>query len=257
MATVIDLNADLGEGVGDDAALLSVVTSANIATGAHAGGGATLTATVRAAVEHGCAIGAHPSYRDRDSFGRISLADRLSRAELADDLAAQVLVVAVECERNGQPLAHVKAHGALYNDAAADSRLAEAIVDGVATAQESLGYPLMVVGLPGSQLQHACERRGTGFRREAFADRRYAGPTALVPRSAEGAVLVDPSAVAGQAFKIATGRPVTGIDGTEFVIEADTICVHGDSPGAVAHARAVRDVLESAGVHVAAFSARA
>ena len=254
---MIDLNADLGEGIGDDATLLSIVTSANVATGAHAGGGDTLAATVRAAAEYGCAIGAHPSYRDRAHFGRLSLAERQSPRELAGDLAAQVLVVAAECERNGQALAHVKAHGALYSDAAADALIADAIVDGVVSVQRALGYPLVVVGLPGSQLQQACARQSIGFRREAFADRRYAGPMVLVPRDQAEAVLSHTHDVADQAWRIATGRPVTGIDDIAFVIEADTICVHGDTPGAVANARAVREALEGAGVSVAAPSARA
>ena len=253
MATVIDLNADLGEGAADDAALLSIVTSANIATGAHAGGGTMLIEAVRLAVEHGCAVGAHPSYRDRGNFGRKSLADVITQAELAADLAAQALVVAAECERHGVALGHVKAHGALYNDAAADAGLAEAVVDAVVSVQRSLGHAVAVVGLPGSELQHACLRRDLEFRREAFADRRYARSTALVPRSEPGSVLTDPDSVAEQAYRIATGLPVEGIEDVELVIDADTICVHGDTPGAVANAVAVRARLERAGVRVASF----
>jgi UPF0271 protein len=252
VVAIIDVNADVGEERGDDRSILAVVTSANVATGAHAGGGSVLDETVRIAVESGCAVGAHPSYQDRDGFGRTSRADGIDEARLAADLTDQVLLVAEACERHGTVLRHVKAHGALYHDASSNPRIAAVLVDAIRHAGERLGgVVLVVVGPPGSAVQAAAHRAALPFRREAFADRAYTSLGTLAPRSAAGAVLTASSAIAEQAADIALGRPIATIEGSTVVIEADTICLHGDTPGALAHARQVRATLEALGVAVA------
>jgi len=247
----IDLNADVGEECGDDRALLALVTSANVATGAHAGGGLVLDETVRLAVQAGCAVGAHPSYRDREGFGRVSFAHAVAVDELITDVVEQILLVASACGRNGTPLRHVKAHGGLYNDAASDAAIARALVEAVITAQDRIGPEgLLVVGLSGSLLEVEAQARGVDFVREGFADRAYILTGALASRSQPGAVLTDGDRIRTQALAIAQGLPVETINGAAIVIEADSLCLHGDTPGAVEHARMVRAALEELGVRV-------
>ncbi len=231
----IDLNADLGEGMGDDASLLALVTSANVACGFHAGDARSMRDTLREAARHGVAVGAHPSYPDRAGFGREPR--RLPLDDVHADVLYQVGALLALCRAEGVPLVHVKPHGALYNQAAHDADLALAI----ARAVRCVSSDLVLVGLAASDaMRRAAESAGLRFAAEAFADRRYAADGTLVPRSVPGAVLDDPAAVATQAVALATAGG------------ADTLCLHGDTPGAVASARAVRAALAQAGVDVRA-----
>jgi 5-oxoprolinase (ATP-hydrolysing) subunit A len=253
MAVTIDLNADVGEECADDAALLGIVTTANVAGGGHAGGGAVLVETVRLAVAARVRVGAHPSYPDRAGFGRVSHAHAHDASSIAEFVGEQVLAVASACAAAGTGLAHVKAHGALYNDAAVDARVAEAFLAGVSRAAQRLGQgALPVVGLPGTVLQAASARRGTPFIAEAFADRAYAPDGTLVPRDRPGAVLVDHDAAARQAVGIAIRGAVTAVDGSVVDVRAATVCLHGDSPDALAMATRVRAELERHDVRVRA-----
>ncbi len=252
----IDLNADLGEGIGDDAALLAVVTSANVATGAHAGGGAVLTATVREAVRRRVAVGAHPSYRDRAGFGRRSRlaalrADAGARAAFVADLAGQVLAVAETVERAGGALSHVKAHGALYNEAVVDPVAAGVLVAAVASAAERCGHPVALVTQPGGVLARLAQQAGLAVRGEGFVDRGYRADGGLVARGEPGALLADVDAMVAQALALAAGS-VRAVDGATVAVGIDTLCVHGDTPQAVEAARAVRRALEQAGWQVQA-----
>ena len=247
----IDLNADLGEGMGDDRALLSIVTSANVATGAHAGGGELLRETVAAAVAAGVSVGAHPSYRDRTGFGRRSMLATL-RAEpsgvrrLVADLAAQVLLVCAETERWGVPLAHVKAHGALYNDAVRDERAADLLVEAVEEASRQCGYDLAVLTQPTGALAGRGRAAGLRVLDEGFVDRAYDSSGALVGRDRAGAVHVEVSTMVAQALGLAHGR-VHAVDGSSLDLSVDSLCVHGDTLGAVRAAREVRAALEADG----------
>lgn len=241
----IDLNADLGEECGDDVALLAIVTSANIATGAHAGGGPVMDRTVQRAVSAGVAIGAHPSYPDRGGFGRSSQAEVRSMAALAELVREQAESVARTCAVHGVPLSHVKAHGALYNDAMARSDVAAAVAEGAREAGAST-----LVGLPGSELERACADLGLDFIAEAYADRAYLPDGSLVPRTQSGAVLHDPELIAARVLRLVCDGTVAAVDGSTLRIEARTVCVHGDTPGAVEIAQRIRRVLEEAGVTV-------
>lgn len=241
----IDLNADLGEGMGDDAALLGVVTTANVAAGGHAGGGALLHETVRRAAAHGVAIGAHPSYPDRVGFGRVSLADVLTPADLVASLVDQITSVQQACVQHDAEMTHVKVHGALYNDAMGRSDLAQAVVD----AALRTGAPA-VMGLPGSALHRVCTERGVQFIAEGYADRGYEADGSLVPRSQRGAVIHDVEVVSHRVLRMATEGTVETCDGTDLVVDVQSVCVHGDTPGALALATAVRRRLEEHGVSV-------
>ncbi len=252
----IDLNADLGEGVGDDDALLAIVTSANIATGAHAGGGAVLRRAVAAAAQRGVAIGAHPSYRDRAGFGRASHLEDLYRdpsacSHLVADLVEQVLLVAREAESHGASLAHVKAHGSLYNEAVADPVAAQVVADTILGVGAVLGYPVAVATQPGGQLDRIAAGHGLVVISEGFADRGYRSNGQLVARTEPGAVHVATAAMVAQALALAAGH-VDPVDGPRIAVPVDSLCVHGDTPGAVAAATAIRAALESAGWRVVA-----
>ena len=229
----IDLNADVGEGPGEDA-LYDVITSANIACGGHAGDRASMDVAVGLALRHGVAIGAHPSYADREGFGRISR--ELAPAALASAVASQIAVLAEIAATRGAHVVHVKPHGALYNDAAARNDVAAAIAEGVVQVSDAL----VLVGLANSDAITLWRARGLRTASEGFADRAYDSGGRLVPRTQTGALITDPQAAAGQAVRIASaGR-------------CDTICVHADTPGAVAIAQAVRRGLEDAGFAVRA-----
>jgi UPF0271 protein len=228
----IDLNADLGEGM-DDAAILPLLTSANVACGLHAGSPALMDETVRLALHHGVRVGAHPSYDDRKNFGRTEM--QLSEGELRPLLDYQLGAIAAVARARGVKLTHVKAHGALYNQAARDPKLAKIIAETV----RDFDAGLVLVGLAGSAQLEAAKRAGLRAAGEAFADRKYAPDGSLVPRSQPGAVLHEPAAAAEQALKLVRR-------GT-----ADTLCLHGDTPGAAAIARAVRSALEQAGIEIA------
>ncbi|WP_329182650.1 LamB/YcsF family protein [Streptomyces sp. NBC_01477] len=248
---VIDLNADLGEGFGrwqltDDEALLSVVTSANVACGFHAGDPATMRRVCERAAAGGVRIGAQVSYRDLAGFGRRSM--DVPPAELAAEVAYQIGALEVFARAAGAAVAYVKPHGALYNRAVHDAEQAAAVVEGVVLAGR-----LPVLGLPGSQLLAAATDAGLRTVAEAFADRAYTSQGTLVPRREPGAVIGEPGAVAGRAVRIASGDGVTSVDGRPVRIAARSLCVHGDTPGAAQLAARVRQALEAAGLRVAAF----
>ncbi|HET7786635.1 MAG TPA: 5-oxoprolinase subunit PxpA [Myxococcales bacterium] len=240
----MDLNADLGEGM-DDAAILPFLTSANVACGLHAGGPLIMDRTVALALERGVRVGAHPSYADRENFGRT--AQQLPREEVCALVLYQVAALDGIVRARGGSLAHVKAHGALYNQAARDLDLACAIADAVRAFRRGLH----LVGLAGSAQIEAARAAGLRAVGEAFADRRYLPDGSLMPRSQAGAVLDDPDEAAGQALSIASEGFAVASDGSRVRIDAQTLCLHGDTPGAVLIARAVRQRLEQAGVEIA------
>ena len=244
----IDLNADVGESfgpwrMGDDAGLIPLVSSVNIACGAHAGDPSTIARTVRLAVSHGVAIGAHPGYPDLAGFGRREL--DMTPDDLEASLLAQVGAVQAIAHSQGAQVRHVKPHGALYNRAARDLDLATVIAGAIARLDPTLA----LVGLAGSALLAAGMKANLAVRAEGFADRAYEPDGSLRDRRLEGALL-DPAAAAAQALSIARDRTATTRDGHRVAIEADTICVHGDGPDAVATAVAVRAALAAAGIDV-------
>jgi UPF0271 protein len=246
----IDLNADVGESLGawalgEDDALIPLVTSVNVAAGLHAGDPVTIERTVALAVRSGAAIGAHPGYPDLVGFGRRAMA--LSPAEIEATVLYQVGAVAAFARAAGTDLRHVKAHGALYNRATRDPAAAAAI----ARAVRRFSSDLVLVGLSGSALVGAGREAGLAVAEEAFADRAYEGDGSLRARALPGAVLDDPAAAAAQALAVVRGT-VTASDGSSLALRADTLCVHGDLPGAAARARAVRKALLAAGVEIRA-----
>ncbi len=245
----IDLNCDMGESfgawrLGDDAALLAHVTSANIACGYHAGDPATMQRTVALAREAGVAIGAHVSLPDLQGFGRREM--RISPAEAFAMTLYQVGALHAFAQAAGARLAHVKPHGALYNMAARDPALADAI----AAAVRGFDPRLLLVGLAGSELPRAGVRAGLRVAHEAFPDRRYAADGTLVPRQAPDAVIDEPAAAVAQALRMVLQGDVATREGSVHALHADTLCVHGDHAGAVALARALRHALAGAGVTV-------
>jgi UPF0271 protein len=253
--TAIDLNADLGESygawaLGDDRAMLELVTSANVACGFHAGDPSGLLDTVRQAAARRVSIGAQVSYPDLRGFGRRDL--DLPPADLMADVVYQLGALQGLATASGTRVAYLKPHGALYNRIVHDERQAAAVVEAVLAVDATLP----VVGLPDSEIGRLAEAEGLRFVPEAFADRAYRPDGTLVPRSEPGAVLHDPDEIGERMLRLATEGVVTAIDGTELPLTAETICVHGDTPGAVHIARTVRDALEASGLVVAAFAAR-
>lgn len=245
----VDLNADLGETEGD-IELLTVVTSASIACGAHAGDASTMRRAVSEAVVHGVSIGAHPSYPDREGFGRRELGQ--SARQIASEVCYQVGALQAVARLEGASVGYVKLHGALYHRAASDEELAEAVV----VALASIG-PFSVLGQPGSALLRACEQIGLLVATEAFCDRAYLRDGTLADRAVPGAVIEDPAEVAARAVDIALGRGLHATDGGVVDVTADSLCVHGDTPLALEHARRARFGLEQAGIRLAPFVAPA
>ncbi|MGH8960416.1 MAG: LamB/YcsF family protein [Jatrophihabitantaceae bacterium] len=248
----MDLNADLGEGfgawrLGDDEALLDVITSANVACGFHAGDPVTMRRVCSAAAERGVAIGAQVGYRDLAGFGRRRM--DVAPDELAADVLYQLGALSAFARAAGTRVRYVKAHGALYNTAADDPVQAGAI----ATAIVAVDATLPLLGLPDSALADAADRIGLPFVAEAFADRAYTAEGRLVPRERSGAVLTDPGAIAERAVRFAREHTVRAVDGSVVQVVPASLCVHGDTPGAVDIARAVRAALTSAGVQLAPF----
>jgi UPF0271 protein len=243
----IDLNADVGEGM-DDAALLPLLTSVNVACGMHAGSPIIMDRTVALAVERGVRVGAHPGYADRENFGRVDL--QLSRDEVRALVLYQVAALDGFARARGGSLSHVKAHGALYNRAAKDVALARAVAEGV----RRFSRDLIVVGLAGSLQLEAARELGLRAAGEAFADRRYLPDGSLMPRWQPGALLHDPVEAAAQSVSIARDGIVIASDGSRLAVSAQTLCLHGDTPGAVEIARAIRSALAAAGVGVAALA---
>jgi UPF0271 protein len=240
----IDLNADLGEGGGQDEALTALVSSVNVACGAHAGDEATIRRTIELARAHRVAVGAHPGYPDRAGFGRRAVP--LGAAELRTSIVDQVRLVLSIARELGMPLVHVKPHGFLYNLAARDRALAEL----VAGAVHDVSPDLTLVGLAGSESLRAARATFLAVAAEAFADRAYEADGSLRSRKLPGAVHDRPAKAARQALSIARDRRVRAWDGSWLPVQADTLCIHGDSPGAVAMAQAVREALAGAGIEV-------
>ena len=240
MGLTVDLNSDLGEGygvwaLGDDVAMLDLVTSANIACGFHAGDPATMDRMVAAAADQDVRVGAQVSYPDRVGFGRRDM--DIAPADLTDDVLYQVGALVAFCRAHQTPLSYVKPHGALYNRMVNDEVQAAAVCE----ALTRYGGNLPLLTLPNSVAAHVAETAGISVVTEGFADRAYTVTGRLVPRREPGAVLTDPKAVASQALALVR----TG--------QVQSICVHGDTPGAVALARATRAALEEAGVRIEAF----
>ncbi len=244
----VDLNADLGEGMGDDAAMLGCVTSASICCGAHAGGPEVLRATLRAAAERGVVAGAHPGYADRANFGRQVVP--MSPAEVERMVAGQVEDAMAAAAEAGTRIAFVKPHGALYNLAADDAEVAAAVARGVRAADAGL----VLLGLAGSALLDAGRAAGLQVAAEGVADRAYGPDGRLVPRGAPGAVLHDPAAVVARAVRMVVDGNVTASDGSLLPMAFDSLCLHGDTPGAVQLAMVIRAALTGAGVLVAPFA---
>ena len=250
----IDLNADVGEECGDDDALFEVVTTANVAAGGHAGGGAVLVETVTNCAVRKVAVGAHPSYPDRENFGRLSQRHHHDAQSLTSLVRSQVLDVAAACASSGTTLTHVKAHGALYHDIARDTEAADAFLTAVLDVAREIGSDLYVTGSPASRLQSAAQARDVAFVAEAFIDRLYNPDGTLAPRSQPNAVHTDPQLALEQATNIALEGRVRASDGSAIDLAAQTLCVHGDSPDAVAMARAVHQQLTEQGVTISPIS---
>jgi 5-oxoprolinase (ATP-hydrolysing) subunit A len=249
MQMTIDLNSDLGESfgpwpMGNDEALMASITSANVACGFHAGDASVMRATIALAKRHGVAIGAHPGFPDLQGFGRREM--QLSPTEVEDLVLYQVAAFAGVAAAEGVRVQHVKAHGALYNMAARDASLARAIARGVAAFDRTL----ILFGLPNSQLLEEGERAGLRVAAEIFADRTYEPDGSLTSRRVRGSVIHDPARVVQRAVDmVSTGR-VTTTSGSVIALHADTLCLHGDTPGAAALATQIRAALEGAGVSV-------
>ncbi len=250
----IDLNADLGESfgawrMGADDDLLDVVTSANVACGFHAGDPLTMRRTAAAASERGVRVGAHPAYRDLAGFGRRFL--DVSPDELAADMLYQLGALDAACRAAGTRVSYVKPHGALYNAIVHHEAQAGAVVEAVAAFDPTLP----ILGLPGSAVLRAAERAGLRGVVEAFADRAYTPEGTLVSRREPGAVVHDEAAVVERAVRFATQGTVVAIDGSVVRVDPDSLCVHGDTPGAARLAAAVRSALVDAGVTLTPFAA--
>ena len=253
----VDLNADLGESygrwtLGDDAALIDVVTSANVACGFHAGDPPTLRRVCTLAAGRGVAVGAQVAYRDLAGFGRRFL--DVPAGELRDDVLYQLGALDAFALASGAPVSYVKPHGALYNAVVHLDDQAAAVVEAIAEYGAATRRPLAVLGLPGSALLDRAEKAGLRTVREAFADRGYTPDGTLVPRGEPGALVLDPQEVAQRVVRLATAGEVVAVDGSVVAVEAESVCVHGDSPDAVELARSVRRALTAAGVKVAPFA---
>ena len=253
--TTIDLNCDMGESfgaytIGADDAVMPSITSANVACGYHGGDPGVMRRTVRLARDAGVRVGAHPGFPDLVGFGRREM--RMAAQDVEDMVMYQIGALAAIARSEGVALSHVKAHGALYNTAVTDTALASAI----ARAVMAVDPTLIFFALPGSELARAADGLGLQVALEGFADRSYEPDGSLTPRSRAGAVIHDVDAVVARALRMATDGVVTASDGSKLDMRVDTICTHGDTPGAQALTRALRTSLERAGVTVAAVAKR-
>lgn len=253
MTHSIDLNSDLGEGygvwtMGDDATMLGIVSSANVACGFHAGDPSTILATVTEAARRGVAIGAHVSYPDRVGFGRRPM--DVTSAELTADVIYQIGALQGVAAAAGTRVVYVKPHGALYNTIAGDARQADAVIAGIRAIDPSL----TLMALAGAPILARAEAAGLAVMAEAFADRGYTPEGTLVSRRAPGAVLHDPELVAARMLRLVTEGVIEATDGAAVRLAAGSICIHGDSPDAVAMAVRVREVLTAAGVEIRPFA---
>lgn len=249
MVRMIDLNADLGEStdaadIGRDIAMLQYVSSANIACGGHAGDAETMKAMVNAARSAKVSIGAHPSYPDREGFGRRSI--DIETPDLRSSLSQQIEALCRTARLHNTALTHVKPHGALYNDAADDSGLAQLIADLV----KEVVPDAALVGLSGGAMAEAAKQAGLRFIAEGFIDRRYDAQGRLVPRSMAGAVIEEEEARIGQALALAKGAAIMAHDGTQIDIAADSLCLHSDSNGALNSAKHIHSALGQAGIAI-------
>lgn len=244
---VIDLNCDMGEGAGLDERIMPLVSSASVACGFHAGDPGTMRRTVRLARTHGVAVGAHPGFADRPGFGRRLL--EASPQQVEDDVCYQVGALWAICRSEGVPLRHVKAHGALYEASAADTALARAVCRAVRAVDPGLA----VVCLSGSPMVEVARGLGLRCAEEAFADRAYTAAGALLPRGQPGAVIDDADQVAERVSRMVRERTVVAVGGRVVPIEAQTICLHGDTPGAAGIAAAIRARLARDGIAVRPF----
>lgn len=242
----IDLNADLGEGCASDGALLTLVSSANIACGFHAGDAQTMLASVREALKNGVAIGAHPSFPDRENFGRTAMT--LPAQTVYAQTLYQIGALAAMTRAEGGVMRHVKPHGMLYNQAAKDPQLADAI----AKAVHACDPALILVGLAGSELIRAGERFGLTTRQEVFADRGYLADGSLVPRSQPGALIEDEEQSLTQTLEMVERGRVKSLTGEWASVIAQTVCIHGDGEHALAFARRLRSAFESRGIKIVA-----
>lgn len=253
--TDIDLNSDLGENepgrrIADDAAMLEIVTSANVSCGFHSGTPEGIRATLAAAVRGGIVIGAHPGYRDHENFGRVEV--DIDPATLQAHVEYQIGALAGLASSVGGSVVYVKPHGALYNRIARDDIQAAAVV----AAITAIDPGLVLLGLAGGVVLEVAERAGLQVAAEAFADRAYRPDGRLVDRNDDGAVLHDPAAVAERVVRLADDGVIRAIDGTDIRVEAQSVCVHGDSPGAVAMATEIRRMLQASGIGIAPFAGR-
>lgn len=253
MPSVIDLNSDLGEGygawkMGDDAAMLGIVSSANVACGFHAGDPLTILATLRGAAQNGVVVGAHVSYPDRVGFGRRPM--DVTPEELTADVIYQIGALQGLAAAAGTRVRYVKPHGALYNTIAQDARQAGAVIRAILAVDPSL----ILMGLAGAPVLEQARAAGLATVAEAFADRAYRPDGQLLSRREPGAVLHDPNLVAARMVRLAQEGVVEAVDGSTLRLAADSICVHGDSPDAVAMARAIRVALTRQGVTIASFA---
>ncbi|WP_226100065.1 5-oxoprolinase subunit PxpA [Dickeya oryzae] len=243
---VIDLNADLGEGGQHDEALLQLVSSANIACGFHAGDASLMRQSVRWAIQYGVAIGAHPSFFDRENFGRTAM--NVPPETVYAQVLYQIGALAAIVKAEGARLFHVKPHGMLYNQAARDPVLAEAIVRAVVAVDSSL----CLVGLAGSELIHAGQRAGLKCRQEVFADRSYQADGSLVPRDQPSAVISSDELALAQTLEMVQRQRVRAQDGTWVSVQAETVCLHGDNAHALVFARRLRESFTQYGIQVTA-----
>lgn len=242
--TAIDLNCDMGEGCGNDAELMMLISSANIACGFHAGDEETMRATVKLAADNGVAVGAHPSYPDRQNFGRNEM--ELPLSEIKAVVTEQVLKLQSICDEFGVPLTHVKPHGALYNRSARDTSVASAIAEAV----HEINPEIILFGLAGSYSITEAERLGLRTTSEVFADRTYQPDGSLTPRSQSNALIADERTAVAQVLQMVLNGTVTAVNGTAVPVRADTICIHGDGEHAVEFARAMNDALRSRDISI-------
>jgi UPF0271 protein len=246
MNLVVDLNSDVGEGAGHDEEILDLVSSANIACGFHAGDPASVFASIQAALARGVALGAHPSFADRENFGRTEIT--MPPAEVYSLVAYQIGAFHALAKAAGGRMNHVKAHGALYNMAARDRALADVIANAVFNLD-----PRLILFAPSeSQLDYAATELGVATASEVFADRNYLSDGSLVPRSRDDAFVHDPIEAAERIIRMLIEGKVQSVDGADVTVFASTVCVHGDNPEAVAFVRTLRERLEGEDVMIAA-----
>ncbi len=242
----IDINCDLGEGIGNDETIMPFISSANIACGYHAGDDTSMDQTIQLAKKYHVAIGAHPGYEDKENFGRTNLS--LTYSEIVKLVADQINIINQRAIKANTRLFHVKAHGALYNQASKDINIAKAIAEGISYINKNLIY----VGLANSVMQEAAESFKLKFRAEAFADRSYDINGLLIPRKEPGAVIQDSNICKKRALHIAQHKAIKTIEQQMITINAQTICIHGDNPHAIENSKMIYDYLTENNIKITA-----